>query len=378
MIDEFKRGKVSCLVATDVAARGLDVSSIGFVLQADAPRNVDTYTHRIGRTGRAGRTGETMTILDSKSGFGIAAGLVDLLSDAGQSNFPAWLQGQAHIANARSLEEDMKIQAGSLGTQAQIDEVDSDITNDEFSQQDFRRRAVQGSYGSGKDTAYRNFEDEAYSDLDLDSIEQSSSIISSSERSSIDTLSDNGTQEEDLVDAVVSFEKRQPSQQLIKAVKDISGKSIGDKPDKSVLNALGRRSQKMKFEYLGLYPFHLVSPMLMTSQSNNDVNNEQVKVKILMVAEKPSIAQAIADALSGKRGARQLRGISRALPVYEFATDEFKPINEGENGKQNCLVRVTSVVGHVYSLAFDFGEQGQTGRSEFRMFSYVMLMSQYL
>ena len=97
-----------------------------------------------------------------------------------------------------------------------------------------------------------------------------------------------------------------------------------------------------------------------------------------MVAEKPSIAQAIADALSGKRGARQLRGISRALPVYEFATDEFTPINEGENGKQNCLVRVTSVVGHVYSLAFDFGEQGQTGRSEFRMFSYVMLMSQYL
>ena len=378
MIDEFKRGKVSCLVATDVAARGLDVSSIGFVLQADAPRNVDTYTHRIGRTGRAGRTGETMTILDSKSGFGIAAGLVDLLSDAGQSNFPAWLQGQAHIANARSLEEDMKIQAGSLGTPTQNDEVDSDITNDEFSQQDFRRRAVQGSYGSGKDTAYRNFEDEAYSDLDLDSIEQSSSIISSSERSSIDTLSDNGTQEEELVDAVVSFEKRQPSQQLIKAVKDISGKPIGDEPDKSVLNALGRRSKKLKFEYLGLYPFHLVSPMLMTSQSNNDVNNEQVKVKILMVAEKPSIAQAIADALSGKRGARQLRGISRALPVYEFATDEFKPINEGENGKQNCLVRVTSVVGHVYSLAFDFGEQGQTGRSEFRMFSYVMLMSQYL
>ena len=68
-IQDFKSGKVTCLVATDVAARGLDVSSIGFVLQADAPRDVDTYTHRIGRTGRAGRSGETMTILDSKVGL---------------------------------------------------------------------------------------------------------------------------------------------------------------------------------------------------------------------------------------------------------------------------------------------------------------------
>jgi len=46
-IDDFKSGKVSLLVATDVAARGLDVLHVGLVLQADSPRDVDTYTHRV-------------------------------------------------------------------------------------------------------------------------------------------------------------------------------------------------------------------------------------------------------------------------------------------------------------------------------------------
>ena len=52
---DFKDGRVQLLVGTDVAARGIDVSSIGLVVQADSPRDVDTYTHRTGRTGRAGR-----------------------------------------------------------------------------------------------------------------------------------------------------------------------------------------------------------------------------------------------------------------------------------------------------------------------------------
>ncbi|KAL7528376.1 hypothetical protein ACHAXR_002410, partial [Thalassiosira sp. AJA248-18] len=113
-ISDFRSGKVSLLVATDVAARGLDVNSIGLVVQADAPRNVDDFTHRVGRTGRAGRSGEAVTLLDSKSGFGIASGLVDLLNEAGQSNsIPSWLQGMSYIARARTLEEGMKIQAGS-------------------------------------------------------------------------------------------------------------------------------------------------------------------------------------------------------------------------------------------------------------------------
>ena len=337
----------------DVAARGLDVTSIGLVLQADAPRDIDSYTHRIGRTGRAGRDGETVTILDSKSGFGIASGLVDLLTDAGQSScIPSWLQGMAHITNARSMEEDMKIQAGSLGVQndTRSELAVPEVTNEEFSQQDFRRTAAKDSYGMGKDTAYRNFEEEAYSsDLAIEKLEQNASEISSSE-SSISDFTDDEDETETVIDAVTSFERKQPSQQLMKAVTEISGKDvIGDIPDKFILDSLAKRGQKLRLEYLGCFPFDLISPLLRTSPSNN-ANSEIVK--ILMVAEKPSIAKSIADALSGKRGPAQRRGISRALPVYEFTTDRFLPMN-GEK----CLVRVTSVVGHIYSLGFDFDAQ---------------------
>jgi ATP-dependent RNA helicase RhlE len=53
----FEEGEVGALVATDVAARGIDVEGITHVINYDAPEDRDSYTHRIGRTGRAGRTG---------------------------------------------------------------------------------------------------------------------------------------------------------------------------------------------------------------------------------------------------------------------------------------------------------------------------------
>jgi len=60
----FRTGKVDVLVATDVAARGLDVSGVTHVLNYDCPEDPDTYTHRIGRTGRAGATGVAVTFVD--------------------------------------------------------------------------------------------------------------------------------------------------------------------------------------------------------------------------------------------------------------------------------------------------------------------------
>jgi superfamily II DNA/RNA helicase len=60
----FRSGKVDVLVATDVAARGLDVSGVTHVINFDCPEDPDTYTHRIGRTGRAGATGVAVTFVD--------------------------------------------------------------------------------------------------------------------------------------------------------------------------------------------------------------------------------------------------------------------------------------------------------------------------
>lgn len=60
---QFESGKVSTLVATDVAARGLDVDAITHVINFDPPRTGDDYVHRVGRTGRAGRSGIGVTLV---------------------------------------------------------------------------------------------------------------------------------------------------------------------------------------------------------------------------------------------------------------------------------------------------------------------------
>ena len=65
-VDRLKRGKINVLVATDVAARGLDVDRISHVLNYDAPFDLESYTHRIGRTGRAGREGDAIIFITNK------------------------------------------------------------------------------------------------------------------------------------------------------------------------------------------------------------------------------------------------------------------------------------------------------------------------
>jgi superfamily II DNA/RNA helicase len=60
---QFERGDVNTLVATDVAARGIDVTGIGHVINFDVPPDRDTYVHRVGRTGRAGEQGASTTFV---------------------------------------------------------------------------------------------------------------------------------------------------------------------------------------------------------------------------------------------------------------------------------------------------------------------------
>ena len=61
-LDAFKAGELEVLVATDVAARGLDVAGIPVVINYDLPHNAEDYVHRIGRTGRAGLAGEAISL----------------------------------------------------------------------------------------------------------------------------------------------------------------------------------------------------------------------------------------------------------------------------------------------------------------------------
>ncbi len=63
VMNRFRQGKTQVLVATDVAARGLDVEEVDLVLHDDFAQDVDTYVHRMGRTGRAGRTGKSILFI---------------------------------------------------------------------------------------------------------------------------------------------------------------------------------------------------------------------------------------------------------------------------------------------------------------------------
>jgi superfamily II DNA/RNA helicase len=72
-LDQFRRGEVALLVASDVAARGLDIPEVSHVFNFDVPHHPDDYVHRIGRTGRAGRSGAAVTIVAPADGRSVGA-----------------------------------------------------------------------------------------------------------------------------------------------------------------------------------------------------------------------------------------------------------------------------------------------------------------
>nr|XP_044627702.1 probable ATP-dependent RNA helicase DDX4 isoform X12 [Equus asinus] len=90
-LGDFRCGKCPVLVATSVAARGLDIENVQHVINFDLPSAIDEYVHRIGRTGRCGNTGRAVSFFDPESDSHLAQPLVKVLSDA-QQDVPAWLE----------------------------------------------------------------------------------------------------------------------------------------------------------------------------------------------------------------------------------------------------------------------------------------------
>ena len=81
---QFKDGRSAILVATDVAARGLDVKEINYVINFDLPKNIEDYVHRIGRTGRAGKYGTSISFFSPADDGNLARDLVKILEEANQ------------------------------------------------------------------------------------------------------------------------------------------------------------------------------------------------------------------------------------------------------------------------------------------------------
>ncbi|KAJ3110087.1 ATP-dependent RNA helicase dbp2, partial [Physocladia obscura] len=95
VMNEFKTGSAAILIATDVAARGLDVKDIRFVINFDFPNNIEDYVHRIGRTGRAKTTGTAYTFFTTDNAKQ-ARDLVGILEEAKQ-DVPAQLRELARV-----------------------------------------------------------------------------------------------------------------------------------------------------------------------------------------------------------------------------------------------------------------------------------------
>ena len=94
----FKSGRVPILVATDVAARGLDIASVTHIVNFDVPTSPDVYVHRIGRTGRVGRSGRAITFIEPRQRKDLEA-----IERHASTKISPWAEG-AHVAPAKLAE----------------------------------------------------------------------------------------------------------------------------------------------------------------------------------------------------------------------------------------------------------------------------------
>jgi ATP-dependent RNA helicase DDX5/DBP2 len=102
VLREFKSCQSTLLVATDVAARGLDVDDIRMVVNFDMPNEMESYVHRIGRTGRAGKKGDAVSFFVSEKNGRLAKDLVEILSRTSQL-IPAELHALASFNPGRGV-----------------------------------------------------------------------------------------------------------------------------------------------------------------------------------------------------------------------------------------------------------------------------------
>ncbi len=100
-LEEFKSGKVRALVATDVAARGLDIKELQYVVNYELPYNAEDYIHRIGRTGRAGQAGVAVSLISHKEKYLFE----DVKKLTGEEFLMQWFPGFEPDFMAREEEE---------------------------------------------------------------------------------------------------------------------------------------------------------------------------------------------------------------------------------------------------------------------------------
>ncbi len=101
-LERFKNGEIRLLVASDVAARGLDIQGLSHVFNFDVPHHAEDYVHRIGRTGRAGRLGRSFTLASPEDGKSVAAIEKLIAKPIPVATIPDLAPAELDIADSRS------------------------------------------------------------------------------------------------------------------------------------------------------------------------------------------------------------------------------------------------------------------------------------
>ncbi|RVE58179.1 hypothetical protein OJAV_G00206700 [Oryzias javanicus] len=112
-LHQFRSGRCPILVATAVAARGLDISNVKHVINFDLPSDIEEYVHRIGRTGRVGNLGLATSFFNDKNS-NITKDLLDILVEAKQE-VPSWLESLAYEHQHKSSNRGRKRFSGGFG-----------------------------------------------------------------------------------------------------------------------------------------------------------------------------------------------------------------------------------------------------------------------
>ena len=123
VLDSFKKGELTCLVATDVAARGIDVSDLAMVVNYDLPNEAENYVHRIGRTARAGKSGKAYTLCSEQDVY----------------NLPAIERYVGNTIPASMASEEMFIEDVSSGVYIKTERYDDEYSDRPHSRRDSRR-----------------------------------------------------------------------------------------------------------------------------------------------------------------------------------------------------------------------------------------------
>jgi len=97
VLKTFKDGKLQILIGTDVIGRGLDIETVGHVINYDMPKDIDSYVHHVGRTGRAGNSGNSISYF-TVSDCSLVKGLIKVLIEAKQV-VPEWLGSLLSLPN---------------------------------------------------------------------------------------------------------------------------------------------------------------------------------------------------------------------------------------------------------------------------------------